>query len=83
VPPFAPPILEHRRSSSEAEPLILSQLPNILLYLGPQTGLAPTDEAGRCKVNQVFLTLCDLQNEAVRLLSLLHAFRTTLLTTTA
>lgn len=37
-----------------------------MLYLGLLTGLAPADEAGRLKVGQVFLTLCDLQNETVR-----------------
>lgn len=64
VPPFAPPILEHRSAPGE-EPLILSQLPNIMLYLGSLTELAPAG-AGQFRVNQVFLTLCDLQNEAVR-----------------
>ncbi|CED82773.1 Glutathione S-transferase [Phaffia rhodozyma] len=56
LPPFAPPILEH-------DGLVLSQLPNIMFYLGPKLGLAPLDETARLKINQVFLTICDAQNE--------------------
>lgn len=58
ISPFAPPILQHGS-------VILSQLPNIMLYLGPKLGLVPDDdELAKYKVNQVFLTACDLQNEA-------------------
>lgn len=45
-----------------------------MFYLGPCTGLAPKDELGRLRVNQVFLTLCDWQNEAVRHLCSLRSF---------
>lgn len=63
--PLAPPILIHDHQ-------ILSQLPNIMLYLGPILGLIPKDPAGdpkkdeanKLKVNQLFLTASDLQNEA-------------------
>lgn len=64
-PHFAPPILKHGD-------LILSQLPNILLYLGPKLGLAPSpedeggdDENGIYHVNQLALTALDgFLNEA-------------------
>lgn len=56
APPFAPPILVHGS-------LELSQTPNILYYLGPKLGLAPSDEVGRSVVNQLQLTLSDLANE--------------------
>jgi len=58
IPPLAPPILHH------GSDIVLSQLPNIMLYLGPKLGLVPEDDFGKYKVNQVFLTVCDLQNEA-------------------
>ena len=51
-PHFAPPILKHGE-------LIISQLPNIMHYLGPKLGLAPDDEAGRARVNQLFLTIAE------------------------
>jgi len=54
---FAPPILQH----GDVE---ISQLPNIMFYLGPKLKLAPEDDQGRFSVNQYFLTLADLQNEA-------------------
>ncbi|KAL8934043.1 MAG: hypothetical protein Q9211_005441, partial [Gyalolechia sp. 1 TL-2023] len=50
--------------------LTISQLPNILLYLGPKLGLAPPAEAdeeghGRYHVNQLALTALDgFSNEA-------------------
>lgn len=60
-PPIcAPPILKHGS-------LIISQTPNILLYLGPKLGLVPTaeeDEGGVYLVNQLALTALDgLSNE--------------------
>ena len=60
-PPLAPPILKHGD-------LIISQTPNILLYLGPRLGLVPKaedDEDGIYKVNELALTALDgLSNEA-------------------
>jgi glutathione S-transferase len=56
-PPFAPPFL------ADGETLI-AQTANILLYLGPRHGLAPSDEEGRVFVHQLQLTLADLVAEA-------------------
>ncbi|KAI4157453.1 MAG: hypothetical protein LQ342_008282 [Letrouitia transgressa] len=60
-PAFAPPILQHGS-------LTLSQLPNILLYLGPRLGLVPPeseDPHGVYAVNQLALTALDgFSNEA-------------------
>ena len=59
-PAFAPPILKHGD-------LIISQTPNILLYLGPKLGLVPSreeDEDGIFHVNALTLTALDgLSNE--------------------
>ncbi|KAI0010103.1 hypothetical protein F4779DRAFT_627413 [Xylariaceae sp. FL0662B] len=59
-PPFAPPILRHGD-------LVISQTPNILLYLGQRLGLAPDDDAhpgALYKVNELALTALDgLSNE--------------------
>lgn len=60
-PCMAPPILKHRD-------LILSQTPNILLYLGPRLGLAPKpgddDQDSLYRINQLALTALDgLSNE--------------------
>ena len=38
---------------------VISQTPNILLYLGPRLGLAPKDEAGQLWVHQLQLTIAD------------------------
>lgn len=54
--PFAPPIL---RVGDQ----ILAQVANILFFLGPRLGLAPSDEAGRHAVNQLQLTVADLVSE--------------------
>ena len=60
VPVLAPPILEHGD-------LVISQTPNILLYLGPRLGLVPSadeDEDGIYRVNSLALTALDgLSNE--------------------
>jgi glutathione S-transferase len=60
LPPLAPPILRHGE-------LLIGQLPNILLYLGPQLGLAPDqdeDSNGIYYINQLALTALDgLSNE--------------------
>ncbi|CAL8584217.1 hypothetical protein XPA_009820 [Xanthoria parietina] len=59
IPHFAPPILQHGD-------LYLSQLPNILLYLGPRLGLVPSDDANAIyRINQLTLTALDgFSNEA-------------------
>lgn len=60
-PCLALPILKHG-------PLVLSQTPNILLYLGPRLGLAPRpgddDQDALYTINQLALTALDgLSNE--------------------
>ena len=42
---------------------VISQTPNILLYLGPRLRLAPRSEAGRLWAHQLQLTLADWLNE--------------------
>ncbi|EJD08372.1 glutathione S-transferase P subunit [Fomitiporia mediterranea MF3/22] len=54
---FAPPILRH-------DDLEISQLPNIMLYLGQKFKLVPESDEAKFRVNQYFLTIMDLQNEA-------------------
>ena len=60
-PPLAPPFLRHGD-------LMVSQTPNILLYLGPQLGLVPSreeDPNGIFHVNSLALTALDgFSNEA-------------------
>lgn len=60
-PPFAPPILQH------GDDITIYQTPNILLYLGPELGLAPQpddDPVGLYHVNALTLTALDgLSNE--------------------
>jgi glutathione S-transferase len=60
-PVCAPPILKHGD-------LLINQTPNILLYLGPRLGLAPSlddEDGGLYHVNQLALTALDgLSNEA-------------------
>lgn len=60
LPPLAPPILRHGD-------ILIAQLPNILLYLGPRLGLAPGQEEdphGMYHINQLALTALDgLSNE--------------------
>ncbi|KAK6329961.1 hypothetical protein TWF718_003388 [Orbilia javanica] len=57
-PALCPPILRVTGS-----PILLSQTPNILLYLGDHEGLAPTDDS-KYLVHQYALTALDLCNEA-------------------
>ncbi|KAF3155780.1 hypothetical protein TWF751_002964 [Orbilia oligospora] len=57
-PVLAPPILQVLDS-----PLLISQTPNILLYLGDHESLAPTD-GNKYLVHQYALTALDLGNEA-------------------
>jgi glutathione S-transferase len=56
-PPFAPPFIV-------SDGLVIGQTANILYFLGPRLGLAPAQEAGRCWVNQLQLTIADMVNEA-------------------
>lgn len=49
---FAPPCLKHGA-------LKLSQTPNILLYLAPKLGLAPTEGDGIYHLNEIVLTILD------------------------
>jgi glutathione S-transferase len=54
--PFAVPVLKVRRQ-------LISQTPNILLYLGEHLHLAPRDNAGRLWTNQLQLTISDFYLE--------------------
>ncbi|MCI0598028.1 MAG: glutathione S-transferase family protein [Beijerinckiaceae bacterium] len=56
-PPFAAPFL------TDGD-IVLGQTANILLYLGPRHGLAPSEEARRLWVHQIQLTIADLVGEA-------------------
>jgi len=56
IAPFAPPFLKDGD-------LILSQVANILFYLGPKLGLAPASEADRFLANGLQLTVTDLVAE--------------------
>lgn len=51
-PIFAPPALKHGD-------LLVHQCPNILLYLAPRLGLAPTEGTEIYHLNQIVLTLLD------------------------
>ncbi len=55
-PPFAPPFLKDGD-------LIISQVANILMHLGPKLGLAPGAEALRIFANGLQLTIADLVAE--------------------
>ena len=55
-PPFAPPFLKDGE-------LVIAQVADILLHLGPKLGLAPSDEAGRLWTHQLQLTVTDLLSE--------------------
>lgn len=55
-PQFAPPFLKHGE-------LVIGQTANILLYLGPQLGLAPDAEGERLWAHQLQLTISDLLKE--------------------
>lgn len=54
--PFAAPILVSGRT-------VLSQVANILSFLGPRLGLVPRDATGRSAVNQIQLTIADFVTE--------------------
>jgi glutathione S-transferase len=55
--PFAAPFLKDGDS-------VIGQTANILFYLGPRHGLAPSDEEKRLWVHQIQLTIADLVREA-------------------
>lgn len=56
-PPFAAPFLKDGT-------MVIGQTANILFYLGPRHGLAPTSETKRLWVHQIQLTIADLVGEA-------------------
>ncbi|MGH6684633.1 MAG: glutathione S-transferase, partial [Pseudolabrys sp.] len=55
-PPFAPPFLK-------AGKLVIAQVANILLYLGPRLKLASRDDASRIWLHQLQLTITDFVKE--------------------
>jgi glutathione S-transferase len=55
-PPFAQPFLKHGD-------VLIAQTANILLYVGPQIGLAPAEERERLWAHQLELTIADLLKE--------------------
>jgi glutathione S-transferase len=62
-PPFCPPMLKVPGAGKNGQTLLISQTPNILLYLGPQLGLSGEDEIDKFYVNGLALTALDLSNE--------------------
>lgn len=68
-PIFSPPALRVPGAGKSGKALVISQTPNILLYLGERLGLVPEDEdehgegVGKYQVNQIVLTALDLNNE--------------------
>jgi glutathione S-transferase len=56
-PPYAPPILKAGKT-------ILSQTPNILMWLGQRHNLAPKSETGKLWTNQLAMTIADFLVEA-------------------
>ena len=63
-PMFAPPMLRVAGQGKNGGNLLISQTPNILLYLGPTLGLIGEDEVDKYHVNGLALTALDLSNEA-------------------
>jgi glutathione S-transferase len=61
-PALCPPMLRVRGAPG-AEELLVSQTPNILLYLGRRIGLAGEGETDEIMVNGLALTALDLNNE--------------------
>ena len=63
-PVFSPPALRIPGAGKDGKALIISQTPNILIYLAGRLGLAPEDdEASKYHVYQLALTALDLNNE--------------------
>jgi glutathione S-transferase len=61
-PAFAPPMLKVDGDGDGGNALLLSQAPNILLYLGPKLGLAGERPVDCFYVNELALTALDLNN---------------------
>ena len=65
-PVFSPPALRipGAAGNDDDKALVISQTPNILIYLGERLGLVPEgDEAGKYHVYQLAFTALDLNNE--------------------
>ncbi|PNS20093.1 hypothetical protein CAC42_5543 [Sphaceloma murrayae] len=62
-PPFAPPALKIRGAGRDGKDLVISQTPNILLYLGSKLGLIGSADHHLYYANQLTLTALDLANE--------------------
>lgn len=63
-PVFSPPALRVPGAGKDGkQPLLISQTPNILMYLAERLGLAPDDEAATYHVYQLAFTALDLNNE--------------------
>jgi glutathione S-transferase len=56
IPPFAPPFLRHGQ-------IVVSQVANILQYLGPKLDLAPKQEKLRIAANGLQMTITDIVAE--------------------
>jgi glutathione S-transferase len=61
-PAFSPPMLKVQGAGDGGKPLLLSQTPNILLYLGPALGLAGDRPIDAFYVNELALAALDLNN---------------------
>ena len=61
-PAFSPPMLKVDGAGDDGKPLLLSQTPNILLYLGPVLGLAGERPVDAFYVNELTLAALDLNN---------------------
>jgi glutathione S-transferase len=62
-PVFSPPALRVPGAGKDGKALIISQTPNILMYLAARLGLVPNDEVSKYHVCQLALTALDLNNE--------------------
>ena len=62
-PVFSPPAQRVPGSGKNGKPHIISQTPNILMYLATRLGLVPDDEVSKYHVYQLALTALDLNNE--------------------
>lgn len=62
-PAFAPPCLVHYGNGYQGHSLVISQTPNILLYLGSRLRLDGVNELDRYRVHELALTALDLCNE--------------------
>lgn len=62
-PVFSPPALRVPGAGKDGKAVIISQTPNILMYLAERLGLAPDDEAATYHVYQIAFTALDLNNE--------------------